>query len=82
MKVTDVCRYLGELMNDEAKGRDVITHVIAPSTIDTPQNRQSMPDADFNKWVKAESIADIIYHYSTPLTTVVREPVIKVYNNA
>ncbi|MFI5128333.1 MAG: SDR family NAD(P)-dependent oxidoreductase [Chitinophagales bacterium] len=73
---------LAELMNDEAKGQDVVTSVIVPSTIDTPQNRQSMPDADFNKWVKAEAIADVIYFYCTPAPSVIREPVIKVYNNS
>jgi NAD(P)-dependent dehydrogenase (short-subunit alcohol dehydrogenase family) len=73
---------LAELMNDEAKGHDVVTSVIVPSTIDTPQNRNSMPDADFNKWVKAEAIAGVIYTYCTPVMSVVREPVIKVYNNS
>lgn len=73
---------LAELMNDEAKGHDVVTCVIAPSTIDTPQNRQSMPDADFNKWVKPEAIAGVIYHYCTAEASVIREPVIKVYHHA
>ncbi|MDP4265191.1 MAG: SDR family oxidoreductase, partial [Bacteroidota bacterium] len=73
---------LAELMNDEAKGHDVVTTVIVPSTIDTPQNRKSMPDADYNKWVKPEAIADIIYTYCVSLTSVIREPVIKVYNNS
>ena len=73
---------LAELMNDEAKGHNVVANVIVPSTIDTPQNRQSMPDADFSKWVKAEQIADVIYFYCTDKAAVLREPVIKVYNNA
>jgi NAD(P)-dependent dehydrogenase (short-subunit alcohol dehydrogenase family) len=73
---------LAELMNDEAKGHNVVTVVVVPSTIDTPQNRQSMPDADFSKWVKPEAIAGIIYQYCTPDASVIREPVIKVYNNA
>jgi NAD(P)-dependent dehydrogenase (short-subunit alcohol dehydrogenase family) len=73
---------LAELMNDEAKGHNVVVSVIVPSTIDTPQNRSSMPDADFNKWVKAEAIADTIYFYCTPQGSILREPVIKVYNNA
>ena len=73
---------LAELMNDEAKGLDVVTNVIVPSTIDTPQNRQGMADADFSKWVKPEAIADIIYFYCTPEASVIRESVIKVYNNA
>lgn len=73
---------LAELMNDEAKGQDVVTSVIVPSTIDTPQNRKSMPDAKFENWVKPEAIADIIYFHSTPAASVIREPVIKVYGNA
>ncbi len=48
---------LAELLNDEAEGKDIITQVIVPSTIDTAQNRKSMPDADFSKWVKPEFIA-------------------------
>ena len=73
---------LAELMNAEAKGTNVVTSVIVPSTIDTPQNRKSMPDADPAKWVKPESIADVIYFYCTDAATVLREPVIKVYNNS
>jgi NAD(P)-dependent dehydrogenase (short-subunit alcohol dehydrogenase family) len=73
---------LAELMNDEAKGSNVVTNVVVPSTIDTPQNRSSMPDADFNKWVKAEAIADIIYFYCSDEASVLREPIIKVYNNS
>jgi NAD(P)-dependent dehydrogenase (short-subunit alcohol dehydrogenase family) len=73
---------LAELMNDEAKGKNVVTNVIVPSTIDTPQNRKSMPDANFDNWVKAESIADVIYWHCTDQASVVREPVIKVYNHA
>ena len=73
---------LAELMNEEAKGTDVVTSVVIPSTIDTPQNRKSMPDADFSKWVSAEAIANIIYFYCTPEGVVIREPLIKVYNKA
>ena len=70
---------LAELMNDEAKGHNVVTSVVVPSTIDTPQNRQSMPDEDFNKLVKPEAIADIIYFYCTDEAAILREPVIRVY---
>ncbi len=73
---------LAELMNDEAKGHDGVTSVIVPSTIDTPQNRKSMPDANINNWVKAEDIADIIYYYSTDEANSLREPLIKVYGNS
>jgi NAD(P)-dependent dehydrogenase (short-subunit alcohol dehydrogenase family) len=73
---------LAELMNAEAKGTDVVTAVIVPSTIDTPQNRKAMPDTDPGKWVKPEAIADVIHFYCTPAAAVLREPVIKIYNNA
>ena len=73
---------LGELMNGEAKGYNVVTSVIAPSTIDTLQNRKSMPDADPAKWVKAEDIASIIHFYCTEAASAIREPVLKIYNNA
>jgi NAD(P)-dependent dehydrogenase (short-subunit alcohol dehydrogenase family) len=73
---------LAELMNAEAKGTNVVTSVIVPSTIDTPQNRKSMPDADPDKWVKPEAIADVIHFYCTDAAAVLREPVIKVYNNS
>lgn len=73
---------LAELMNDEAKGTNVVISVVVPSTIDTPQNRQSMPDTDFSKWVKAEAIADVIYLHCTDASSILREPIIKVYGNA
>jgi len=73
---------LAELMNAEAKGTNVVVSVIVPSTIDTPQNRKSMPDADPAKWVKPEAIADVICFYCTDAAAVLREPVIKVYNNS
>ena len=73
---------LAEMMNDEAKGKNVVTSVIVPSTIDTPQNRTAMPDANFENWVKPEAIASAVYWYCTDEAAVSREPVIKVYNQA
>lgn len=73
---------LAELMNEEAKGTNVVTSVIVPSTIDTPQNRKAMPGTDPEAWVKPETIADIIHFYCTPTASALREPVIKIYNNA
>jgi NAD(P)-dependent dehydrogenase (short-subunit alcohol dehydrogenase family) len=73
---------LAELMNAEAKGTNVVTSVVVPSTIDTVQNRKAMPDADYNTWVKPEVIASVIYYYCTDRAAALREPVIKLYNNA
>ncbi len=45
---------------EEYKGFGISTYAIAPSTIDTENNRKSMPRADVNKWVKIEEIVDAI----------------------
>ena len=73
---------LAELMNEEAKGSEVVTSVVVPSTIDTAINRRSMPDANFDNWVKPEKIAEAIYWYCTEAAAAIREPVIKLYHNA
>lgn len=73
---------LSEIMNVEAKGKNVVCSVVIPSTIDTPQNRKSMPDADFSAWVKPEDIASVIYFHCTKEAAAQREPVIKMYGNA
>jgi NAD(P)-dependent dehydrogenase (short-subunit alcohol dehydrogenase family) len=73
---------LASVLNDEAKGKNVVTSVIVPSTIDTEVNRKAIANANFNDWVKAEQIADVIYFYSSHAASAIREPIIKVYNNA
>jgi NAD(P)-dependent dehydrogenase (short-subunit alcohol dehydrogenase family) len=73
---------LAELMNDEAKGKNVVTSVVVPSTIDTPQNRKAMPEANFDDWVKPVAIADVIYWHCTNEASVLRETILKVYNHA
>ncbi len=73
---------LAELMNDEAKGKNVVTSVVVPSTIDTPPNRKAMPDANFDNWVKPEAIADVIYWHCTNESSMLRETILKVYNHA
>ena len=73
---------LAEYLNAEAKGKNVTVSVIAPSTIDTEPNRKSMPDADFNKWVKPEALAEVLEFLISEKGRVLRETVLKVYNNA
>lgn len=52
---------LTESIAAEGKSRGIIARCIIPGTIDTAVNRQAMPNADTSKWVKPESIADIIF---------------------
>lgn len=73
---------LAELMNEEAKGTNVVVAVVVPSTIDTPQNRKAMPDADFSKWVSPASIASVIHFHCSDEAASQRETVIKLYGNS
>jgi NAD(P)-dependent dehydrogenase (short-subunit alcohol dehydrogenase family) len=73
---------LAELLNAEAKGKNVVSCVIVPSTIDTEENRESMPDAKADNWVKAEQIADVLEFICSEKGDALREPVLKLYNNA
>ena len=73
---------LAELMNASAGGKNVVVSVIVPSVIDTPANRQSMPDARTSDWVRPEQIADLLEFICSEKGMPLREPVYKVYNNA
>ena len=66
-----------EMLNKQAKGMDIVSAIVAPSTIDTPPNRKYMPDADFNKWVKTEELAELFEFMIRSKT--LRDPILKAY---
>src|SRR3954447_4371209 len=49
-----------DALHEEYRDDNIRTNAIMPSTIDTPANRKSMPDADFDSWVKPAEIARVI----------------------
>lgn len=51
---------LTEAMAGELLPHGITVNAVLPSVIDTPQNRQGQPNADYTKWVAPESIADVI----------------------
>lgn len=73
---------LAEVLNVEGASHDVLTTVIVPSTIDTPDNRSNMPDADFTKWVTPAAIANAMAIAVSGEADAWRESVIKVYGRA
>ena len=73
---------LAEYLNAEAKGKNVVATVVAPSTLDTPLNRKSMPDTDPAIWVKPSALAELLAFVVSDASSVLRETVLKVYNNA
>ena len=46
-----------ESVAEEFRAAGVTANCIAPSTIDTPQNRAAMPDADPSQWITPAEIA-------------------------
>lgn len=51
---------LVRVLATELSSTGVTVNAILPTTIDTPANRKSMPDADPSTWVKPESIAELL----------------------
>jgi NAD(P)-dependent dehydrogenase (short-subunit alcohol dehydrogenase family) len=49
-----------ESMAAAYKAEGINVNAVLPGTIDTPQNRQAMPNADYSKWVTPEAIAQVI----------------------
>jgi NAD(P)-dependent dehydrogenase (short-subunit alcohol dehydrogenase family) len=73
---------LAELINSEGREANVRATILAPSTLDTPQNRKSMPDADPSKWVPLQDAADTIAFVLDGSGKILRETVLKIYNQA
>lgn len=51
---------LTETLAAELRREGINVNCILPGTIDTPENREAMPDADASRWVKPESLAEVI----------------------
>ena len=51
---------IAESLAEELSGDGVTVNCILPGTIDTPQNRAAMPDADTSRWVPPSDIAKVI----------------------
>jgi NAD(P)-dependent dehydrogenase (short-subunit alcohol dehydrogenase family) len=72
---------LADIFNDAAKGTDVVSSVVVPSTIDTPPNRAAMPDAEPAKWVQPGELAGVLRFICSAEAAALREPIFKVYKN-
>lgn len=51
---------LTESMAAELKDHNINVNCIMPGMIDTPPNRQAMPDADYSRWVAPDALTDVI----------------------
>ncbi len=52
--------HLVKTLAEEGKEINLSSNAIAPFIIDTPSNREWMPDADFTKWMKPTEIGEFV----------------------
>ncbi|WP_424003839.1 SDR family oxidoreductase [Haloarcula salina] len=74
-------RLLTETIAEENLGT-VRANAVMPSVIDTPMNREMMPDSDFEKWVDPRDIADVMLFLCSDAATVTSGAAVPVYGEA
>ncbi len=73
---------LADYVNEYGKTKNIKANILVPSTIDTPQSRQAMPDADYSQWVTPDFIAQKIAQLvSDTEGSNSEERILKLYNN-
>ncbi|MCZ7541735.1 MAG: SDR family oxidoreductase [Anaerolineae bacterium] len=73
---------LVETLAAELRHKGLNANCVLPGTIDTPQNRAEMPDADFSKWVAPEAIADVILFLASDAARAVNGAAVPVYGRS
>ena len=74
-------RILTETLAEENEG-EVRANAVMPSVIDTPMNREMMPDADHGKWVDPADIAETILYLCSDAASVTSGAAVPVYGEA
>jgi len=75
-------RTLTESLAAEHRDTGINVNCILPGTIDTPQNRAAMPDADHSRWVPASALADAILFLVSDAARCVSGAAIPVYGRS
>jgi NAD(P)-dependent dehydrogenase (short-subunit alcohol dehydrogenase family) len=73
---------LTEALAAEEKARNINVNVILPGTIDTVDNREAMPNADFSKWVPPQQIAETLLFLCSDAAHSITGATIAVYNRS
>ena len=69
-------------MAAEVRDSGVNVNAILPGTIDTPQNREAMPNADFAKWVAPEALADVMLFLLSDAARAINGAAVPVYGRS
>jgi NAD(P)-dependent dehydrogenase (short-subunit alcohol dehydrogenase family) len=71
-----------QALDAEYKGHGIRCNAILPSVIDTPANREAMPNADHTKWVPPEQIAKVVRFLVSEDSTATSGAAVPVYGRA
>jgi NAD(P)-dependent dehydrogenase (short-subunit alcohol dehydrogenase family) len=63
----------------EGKRHNITANVVTPGTIDTPANRQAMPQANFAEWVTPEALSQVILFLASEESTAINGATIPVF---
>lgn len=70
---------LTEAMSAELKDQGINVNCVLPTIIDTPVNRQQMPNSDFSKWVTPDAMADVLLFLASDASRAIHGAAIPVY---
>lgn len=73
---------LTESLAAENKFDNINVNCILPGTIDTPQNREAMPEANFDNWVPPAALADVVVFLASQAARCVTGAAIPVYGKS
>jgi len=76
-----VAAFTAALAEEVAKD-GILVNAVAPSIMDTPANRQTMPKADFAAWPKVEEVAATILFLASTDNRVTRGAIVPVYGKS
>ena len=69
-------------LSEEVAKEDILVNAVAPSIMDSPANRASMPKADYALWPKVEEVAATVRFLASPENKVTRGAVVPVYGKS
>jgi NAD(P)-dependent dehydrogenase (short-subunit alcohol dehydrogenase family) len=73
---------LTESLAEEHRDDGINVNCVLPGTLDTPENRAAMPDADHGRWVGTDALADVILFLVSAASRAISGAAIPVYGRS
>lgn len=73
---------LTQCLAREVLPEGILVNAVAPSIMDTPSNRNAMPDADFSAWPKVEEVARAMVWLASPANVLTTGTLVPVFGRS